>query len=148
LGVAFAGLIARQAGGAASRLSDAAWTTTALQLYAALTLAIRYGFHAGAMRAPLREAGFETWAFSAAWALFGVAVLALGSRMANRTLRWVGLGVLLFTTAKVFLFDMAHLAGAVRAASFLALGAVLLAGALMTRRLAKLGDAGPTSNQA
>ncbi len=141
LGVAFAGLIAWQARGATT-LASVAWAAAAVQLYVAVTLAIRYGFHAGAMRAPLREDSLETWTFSAVWALYGLAVLAMGSRMGERALRWVGLAVLLLTTAKVFLFDMAHLAGAIRAASFLALGAILLTGALTTRRLAKQGPEG------
>jgi uncharacterized membrane protein len=50
-------------------------------------------------------------------------------------LRVLGLTILLVTTAKVFLFDMATLEGVVRAASFLALGAVLLFGAFTARRL-------------
>lgn len=136
LGVVFTVQIAWQAKGS-SALASAAWASAAIQLFVAVSLAVRYGFHAGAMRAPLREAGLETWAFSAIWALFGLAVLATGARMANRALRWVGLAILLLTTAKVFLFDMAHLAGAIRAGSFLALGAILLAGALTTRHLAK-----------
>jgi uncharacterized membrane protein len=50
-------------------------------------------------------------------------------------LRWAGLAVLLLTTAKVFLFDMAQLEGVVRAASFLAVGGLLLAAAVIARRL-------------
>jgi uncharacterized membrane protein len=50
-------------------------------------------------------------------------------------LRGLGLTLLLATTAKVFLFDMARLEGVVRAASFLALGIVLLAAAVAARRL-------------
>lgn len=87
------------------------------------------------MRTPLMEASLETWTFSAVWALFGLLVLMGGARLGDRALRWLGLTVLLGTTLKVFLFDMATLEGVIRAASFLALGALLLIGALAARRL-------------
>jgi uncharacterized membrane protein len=58
-----------------------------------------------------------------------------GARWHDRTIRWTGLALLLGTTAKVFLFDMATLQGVVRAGSFLALGVLLLCGALAARRL-------------
>ena len=86
------------------------------------------------MREPLREASLETWTFSAIWALYGLAALAIGAGRRDLSLRGFGLAVLLGTTAKVFLFDLARLEGVVRAASFLALGAVLLVGALAARR--------------
>jgi uncharacterized membrane protein len=54
-------------------------------------------------------------------------------------LRGIGLAVLLATTAKVFLFDLGHLEGVVRAASFLALGLVLVVGALAARRFSSAG---------
>jgi uncharacterized membrane protein len=50
--------------------------------------------------------------------------------------------VLLVTAAKVLLFDMATLDGVVRAASFLAVGALFIAGALVVRRL----NAGPKTS--
>jgi hypothetical protein len=64
-----------------------------------------------------------------------------GARRNDRALRWLGLAAMLATTAKVFLFDMATLEGVVRAASFLALGSLLLAGALVARRLGAGGGA-------
>ena len=84
------------------------------------------------------EARLETWAFSAIWALYGVAAVVLGARLRDLAVRWTGLAVLLFTTAKVFIFDMARLDGVVRAASFLALGALLIAAALAARRFGGL----------
>ena len=123
-----------------TRLSQAALVAAAVELFVLLTLAIRYLYHGGAMRAPLREASLETWTFSAVWALYGLAVLAAGAARTDVTVRWLGLTILLATTLKVFLFDMARLEGVIRAASFLALGLVLLAGALAARRLS--GDKG------
>jgi uncharacterized membrane protein len=106
-----------------------------LEVFAMLTLLIRFAFHGEAMRTPLREASVETWTFSAAWAVYGLVVLVAGARSGDRALRWLGLGVLVATTLKVFLFDMATLEGVIRAASFLALGVLLLVGALAARRL-------------
>lgn len=117
-------------------LAQAALAATGIEVFALLTLAIRFTFHGAAMRAPLREASLETWTFSALWALYGLIALAVGAGRRDLSLRGLGLVVLLTTTAKVFLFDMARLEGVVRAASFLALGAVLLAAALAARRFA------------
>ena len=130
------GWITRQA-----RLSDrpalarAGLTIAAVDGFTLITLLVRYAFHSAAMRAPLREASLETWSFSAVWALFGLVMLAAGAARRDLSLRGLGLTILLLTTAKVFLFDMATLEGVVRAASFLALGAMLLFGAFIARRL-------------
>ncbi len=109
---------------------------TGAELFALITLVVRYAFHGGAMRAPLAEASFETWTFSAVWAIYGLLALSIGAGRRDRALRGLGLAILLVTTAKVFLFDMARLEGIIRAGSFLALGAVLLAGAVAARRFA------------
>lgn len=103
--------------------------------FALLSLVLRFAFHGGEMGLAVRGGGGETWAFSAAWAVFGLVVLSLGSVRRNVVLRWSGLAVLLVTAAKVLLFDLARLEGVVRAASFLAVGALLLGGAVLVRRL-------------
>ncbi len=126
-------LLARRNGRIA--LAHAALSAAAVLLFVLLTLSVRFLFHGDAMRAPLREASLETWTFSAIWAIYGLAVLAAGAARKDVTVRWLGLAILLATTLKVFLFDMARLEGVVRAASFLALGLVLLVGALAARRL-------------
>lgn len=123
------------------------FSAAVVELFAALTLLIRYLYRGSEMRAALREASLETWTFSALWAVYGVGVLALGARRRDPALRWIGLLLLLSTTAKVFLFDMARLEGVVRAASFLALGALLVAGALLARRLAR-DDAAASQGEA
>jgi uncharacterized membrane protein len=87
------------------------------------------------MREGLDRGGLETWTFSAVWAAFGLVVLFRASARKDVALRWLGLIVLLVTAAKVLLFDMATLDGVVRAASFLAVGALFIAGALVARRL-------------
>jgi uncharacterized membrane protein len=136
LGVALTLALGRQPAAAAQPMFGTAVRSVAvLEVFSLLTLLIRFAFHGAAMRTPLREASVETWTYSAAWALYGLMILAAGARGGDRVLRWLGLAVLLATTAKVFLFDMATLEGVIRAASFLALGALLLIGALAARRL-------------
>ena len=66
---------------------------------------------------------------------FGLVVLIVGGLRRSLTLRWIGLVVLVGTLAKVLLFDMQRLDGVIRAASFLAVGALLIFGALAARRL-------------
>ncbi len=118
-----------------SALGRGVRTVVVLEMFTLLTLAIRFAFHGGDMRSRLVGGGVETWTYSAAWAVYGLAVLIAAARTGDRPLRWLGLGVLLGTTAKVFLFDTSALEGVIRAASFLALGALLLIGALAARRL-------------
>jgi uncharacterized membrane protein len=101
-----------------------------------VTLATRYGFHPADLRATT-SIGLETWTYSALWALFGAGLLALGSARRERSLRWMALGILFFTAGKVLLFDMASLDGVIRAASFLAVGALMVAAAVLARRLGR-----------
>jgi uncharacterized membrane protein len=127
---AMAGL--RSAPGA---LGQAATAVAVGILFALMTLLIRWGFHGGAMAGVTPGGGLETWTFSALWAVFGLATLCLGTARHDVAVRWAGLVVLLFTAAKVLFFDLARLEGVTRAASFLAVGALFLAGALVARRL-------------
>ncbi len=115
-------------------LSRFATVAAGVEGFVLLTLVIRFAFHGSTMRAALTQVGLETWTFSAAWALYGLIVLAIGARTRLIALRWLGLSISLLATAKVFLFDMARLEGVIRAASFLALGVLLLIGALAARR--------------
>jgi uncharacterized membrane protein len=121
------------------RLGSFARPAAVLQLFVLLTLVVRYGFRGLDMATADAEARLETWAFSAIWALYGLGALVLGAQLRDLAVRWTGLAILLFTTAKVFIFDMARLDGMVRAASFLALGALLITAALAARRFGGLG---------
>ena len=101
-----------------------------------VTLAARWAFHPANLQTAT-SIGLETWSYSALWALFGAGLLALGSARRERSLRWMALGVLFFTAGKVLLFDMASLDGVIRAASFLAVGALMVAAAVLARRLGR-----------
>jgi uncharacterized membrane protein len=115
-------------------LARGARACAVLIAFALVTLMVRLAFRGLDMRPDLQEASLETWAFSAVWSLYGFGLLVYGVARREVDLRWAGLAVLLGTTAKIFLFDMARLEGVVRAGSFLAVGALLLAAAVVARR--------------
>lgn len=117
-------------------------------LFVLTSLLIRWMFHGADMSSPGRGGGLETWTFSALWAVFGLVVLSLGAARRHATLRWAGLAVLLMTAVKVMFFDLARLEGVVRAASFLAVGALFLVGALAARRLNAAGPPEPSPDDA
>jgi uncharacterized membrane protein len=77
----------------------------------------------------------EWYAYSAAWLALAAIGLAVGLLRGNEWLRRAALAALALVVAKVFLFDMAALAGVLRALSFLGLGAVLVAIGYAYRRL-------------
>ena len=104
-------------------------------MFALTNLVVRFGFHGYDMRPTLEEQSLETWTFSAVWGVFGFGLLVYGAARRAGDLRTAGLGVLMLTLAKIFLFDMARLDGVIRAASFLAVGALLLGAAVVVRRL-------------
>ena len=124
---------ARQAGD--HQLARFARLTGITVTFAFVNLAVRWGFRGLDMRPDLRDASLETWAFSAVWGVFGFSLLVFGAARRDSDLRGVGLAMLMITLAKIFLFDMSRLDGVIRAASFLAVGALLLGAAVMVRRL-------------
>lgn len=123
-------------------LARAATIAVVGHLFVAATLIVRRIYHPdmsvwGAISA-------EMWVYSAVWALFGAAVFWLGMRRNDPLLRWIGLGLLLLTTLKVFLVDMGQLGGVTRVASFVGLGLVLLGIAWAARRFAAAPPPAPT----
>lgn len=115
-------------------LGETALVLAAGQALLLATLAVRWAFHpADLAQGPGQP--LETWAYSAVWAVVGAGLLALGSGLRERSLRWTGLLALLATGGKVALFDTANLEGVVRAGSFLAVGVLMVAAAVASRRL-------------
>jgi uncharacterized membrane protein len=72
---------------------------------------------------------------SALWGAVGVGALIAGLRRKLRWLRSAALVLLVTTVGKVFLYDFETLTSLYRVASFLVLGALLLAGAFSYQRL-------------
>ena len=90
-----------------------------------LTLEVRRGFQ-GSVMLESHQSDVEYYAYSMAWLAYAGALLALGIRFGSKTLRYASLAVLMATVAKVFIGDMAGLAGLYRVASFLLLGLSLV----------------------
>ncbi len=63
---------------------------------------------------------------SAAWAIEAIAILIAGFRYELSFVRKVGIGLLLLTIVKVFIFDLAGLETLYRIMSFMVLGAILM----------------------
>ena len=80
---------------------------------------------------------FEAGALSLAWALFAMALVALGLRHNDRSSRFGGLILFGVVAVKVFLFDLANLDMIWRVLSFLSVGAVLLLGSFAYLRASK-----------
>jgi uncharacterized membrane protein len=97
-----------------------------------VTLEVRHAFHGGVIWIggafmPQMFGDDEWYAYSAAWLVYGAALLAAGIRLRLQVLRWASLAVIALAVGKVFLFDMATLSGLWRALSFLGLGGSLIA---------------------
>ncbi len=103
--------------------------------FAYVTLTIRQAFHPGALglgQSPVADA--ELWAWSGAWLLCGLALMAAGIALRQKALRLTALALVTLTGAKVFLVDMAGLVGLWRVLSFLGLGLTLIALGAVYRR--------------
>ncbi len=98
-------------------------------------LNVRAVIHGSQLSLSAGTGELETWSYSAAGAVMGLGFVGF-SRRGGRLFLRAGLTLLLLTTLKVFIVDTASLSGVVRAGSFLALGALLLLGALTARRVA------------
>jgi len=68
----------------------------------------------------------ELYGYSAAWTLYGVALLGLGVKFGSQALRYASAVVVLLTVLKVGLVDASDLTGLYRVASFLGLGVALI----------------------
>ena len=77
----------------------------------------------------------EQYGYSAAWTLYGLMLLALGTWMRSQLLRYASAMVVLITVSKVFLIDAANLTGLYRVASFLGLGLSLIGIGYLYQRL-------------
>jgi uncharacterized membrane protein len=80
---------------------------------------------------------FQAGALSVAWALFAMALVAIGLKADDRPARFTGLILFGIVAVKVFLFDLASLDMIWRVLSFLSVGAVLLLGSFAYLRASK-----------
>ncbi len=108
----------------------------AVSWFAWITLQVRESFHPGAIDLSVSPVGdAELWAWSGAWLLYSSALMIYGIRQADRVLRTIALVGIGLVCAKVFLIDMAQLAGLWRVFSFLGLGLALIGLGALHRRL-------------
>lgn len=98
-----------------------------------LSLEIRRAFHPNFLYLG-GTSDAEWWAYSGAWLIFALALLALGILRRNTPLRYASLAVLILTVTKVFLFDLYKIGGLYQVASPLALGLTLFGIAWLYRR--------------
>lgn len=68
----------------------------------------------------------ESYAYSAVWLAFAVALFVAGIRLGQQYVRYAGLGVMVLVVLKVFLWDLSSLEGLYRIASFVGLGLCLV----------------------
>jgi uncharacterized membrane protein len=99
-----------------------------------VTMEVRHWF-AGPILATGEPSDAEWYAYSAAWLVYGAALVGLGILRQAPMLRTAGLAVGGIVAVKAFIFDMAALTGLYRAASFLGLGASLIGLAYLYQHL-------------
>ena len=110
----------------------AASTAVILALFY-LTLQVRRFFHGEILSGPTSDA--EQYCYSSAWLVFGIALLAVGFVLRSQPARFLALGVITLTIAKVFIIDTANISGIYRALSVIGLGVVLLGIGFFYQRL-------------
>jgi uncharacterized membrane protein len=108
-----------------------------------VTLEVRHVFDPRFAGDPSDADGVELYAYSAAWLLFGLALLALGIWRRVPALRHAGMIMVCLVVAKVFLIDMSGLTGLLRVFSFLGLGAALIGLGYSYRRFVFAADEPP-----
>ena len=74
-----------------------------------LTLEVRRPFHGPEMSGLTSDA--EQYTYSTVWLAFGIVLLAVGFMLRSQPARFLALGVIALTIAKVFMFYTANIAG-------------------------------------
>ena len=105
-----------------------------LLVFAYATIETRRAFHGSEVGLDLPTSNAEYYAYSAVWLLLGLALLAYGMWRKSVEARLASAFFIIATTLKVFAFDLAGLEGALRALSFLGLGAALIGIGLVYQR--------------
>jgi uncharacterized membrane protein len=111
----------------------AAATTAVMLALFYLALEVRRLFHGPILAGPTGDA--EQYSYSTAWLVFGIALLAIGFVLRSQPARFLALGVVALTVAKVFIIDTASISGIYRAFSVIGLGVALLGIGWLYQRL-------------
>jgi len=83
----------------------------------------------------------ESYAYSAVWLAFALALFVIGLRLRRQSVRYAGLGVMVLVVLKVFLWDLSSLEGLYRIASFIGLGFCLVGIGWLYQRFAQTRQA-------
>ncbi|MFN4142013.1 DUF2339 domain-containing protein [Aestuariivirga sp.] len=94
-------------------------------LFAYVTVQTKRIFQ-GAILTAWSQSLAETYAYSAVWLAFALALFVAGIRLGRQPVRLAGLAVLALVVLKVFIGDMSNLEGLYRIASFVGLGLCLV----------------------
>ena len=106
-------------------LGRAAAGVAFLLVFVQITLEVRRLFHGPDLTLGATSDA-EWYAYSIVWLIYAGILLAAGILRGTPELRYGSLALVLFTVAKVFVWDMSALTGLYRALSFLGLGACLV----------------------
>ena len=98
-----------------------------------LSLEVRAIYHGTVLTWSTTDA--EQYTYSVVWLAYGVALLLFGIVFRSQPARLASAAITLLTIAKVFVIDMAGLAGVYRALSFIGLGLVLVGIGWLYQRL-------------
>jgi uncharacterized membrane protein len=107
------------------KLKPAAGVLALVLLFAYVTLQTKRLFQ-GMLMTPESQSLGETYAYSAVWLAFALALFVAGIRLGRQPVRLAGLAVLALVVVKVFVGDMSNLEGLFRIASFVGLGLCLV----------------------
>ncbi|MCX5493657.1 DUF2339 domain-containing protein [Kaistia dalseonensis] len=103
--------------------------------FSAISLEIRFLFAQAPDLTVDSIGSAESYTYSAAWLVLGLALLLVGLVFDMKAARLASAALILLTVLKVFLVDMANLEGVWRAFSFMGLGIVLIGIGLLYQRL-------------
>lgn len=103
--------------------------------FGGVSLEIRFLFAGGPVLTAGTIGSAESYTYSAAWLVLGLALLLGGLVFDMKAARYASAAVILVAVLKVFLVDMANLEGIWRALSFMGLGLVLIGIGLLYQRL-------------
>ncbi len=124
-------LIARGSRPMAYRMGAA--TVSVLLALSYLTLEIMRLYHGPELTGPISDA--ESYTFSAVWLAFGVVLLFIALPLDSKPTRLASAAIVGIATVKVFVLDLAGLAGIWRPLSFIGLGLVLIGIGYLYQRL-------------
>lgn len=122
------------------RQAPAGLLITALVLiFALINVEVSHLFQAGGPLALTGADVGQAMARSLSWAVYGIALLAVGLGRGSRLVRLLGFAVVMLAAGKVFAVDLWSLSGLVRVGSVAGLGVSLLLAAFLFERLVLRG---------